>query len=293
MPFQPKLLTTIPAAEPDVKILFNGQLILRSEDGVTCDVGVNPLATNHELTIEVRIKTRGKDDQIRMRHIGPLHLRDPEGMLIAVAHDPAPVPASWKCVTPNPIDFEQEQEPVPPLDSDFRWILNLEGRLFHDTTLDPPIFETKNVIRLQDGEYFFRTAALSPGRLEYRRSGGGKNRFTFRRIGTTASASVFLVNQQQVVLHWSDDTKLQTLTLEKTPDTTYEIYVQNTPLFQVSPPESELEKFEELVEYYKVIPLEDDLTPFRLVPAIHPDGDGNEGSPDIPCQVITLDGPGG
>jgi len=293
MPFQPRSLSTIPAIEPDVKILFNGQLLLRSEDGLTCDVAVNPFATDHVLSIEVRVKIAGQDDLIGMRHFGPLHLRASEGMSIEVDNPPAIGPAIWKCVTTDPIDYAQGTNPPP--DTDFRWLLNLEGPLFHGRALETDIFKTKHVIRLRNGEYFFRTAALSEPRLEYHRTGGGKAPFTFRKIGTTASASVFLINQQQVVLKWNDDNDEQALTLEKAPNTTYEIYIENAPLFQDSPPESELVNYDEFVEYYKVIPKVlpcPEGTRFKLVPAHHDTGGGNEGSPTIPCQVIILDGPG-
>ncbi len=306
MPFKPKLLTDVPSGTPDVQIFFHGQLLLRSEDGATCEVVANPIATGHVLTIEARIKPAGRADLIGMRHIGPLHFRQGEGMLIEVINPVAPSPAAWKCITLDPIDYETGNAP-PPRDQDFRWILNLEGTQFHERELNSPLFNSQHVIRLRGGEYFFRTAARASAQFVYKRSGGGKGDKTFRRIGAIASASVFLDTNQSVVLRWQDGTQEEdrVLTLTKTPDTTYEIYIENTPLFQVTPPPAELENRDELIEFYKVIqaiPPVPPLTRFKFAPDIPEDGLGPEsdsahpiesekGSPSIPCQVMRLDGP--
>src|SRR5215204_3898802 len=98
MPFKTRPLTDIPTRPPDVEIIFHGQLLLRSEDGVSCEVGINPIAANHVLTVEARTKTAGQPDVIHMRHVGPLHFRLP-GMTIEVT-EPADFPAAWKCVGP-------------------------------------------------------------------------------------------------------------------------------------------------------------------------------------------------
>lgn len=318
MPFRQKLLADVPGGEPDVKIIFHGQLLLRSEDGATCEVGVNPLATGHVLSVEARTKAPGKPDLINMRHIGPLHFRRPEGMTIEVSPAVAS-PAAFKCVTLDPVNYETG-EGAP--DNDFRWILNLEGPLFHERELNPSIFGTQHVIKLQGGEFFFQTALRADSRLDYVRKGGGKTDLRLKRIGAIASASVFLAANQSVVLRWKDGTQEadRVLTLTKSAQgATYEIYVENTPLYTELDP-SNPSVHDELIEYYKVIP---EIPPmpmsarFRLEPSFptfegesapgpSPAGsgeyrpsesgegeppEGEEGSPSIPCQVMTLDGP--
>src|SRR4051812_25686040 len=113
MPFLEKSLDEVPRGTPDVQIFFHGQLLLRSEDGRISEVAVNPLAINHVLTIEARTKVSGKPDTIRMRHAGPLLLRQRgnrliEGMSITIlgtAADPV-TPTAWKCVKVGvPIDY--------------------------------------------------------------------------------------------------------------------------------------------------------------------------------------------
>lgn len=296
MPFQEKPLDDVPSGTPDVQIFFHGQLLLRSEDGMTCKVAVNPLAIHHVLTIEARTKTPGRPDTIRMRHAGPLLFRQREGMLIEVVGKGA-TPAAFKCIkVGTPIDYTSGANDPP--DADFRWILNLEGPQLHARILTAPIFDSHHIIRLQGGTYFFRTVTRADARVEHKRRDGGKDPVTFRRIGIIASASVFLDEGQSVKVRWQSFTRegSHTLTLQKAADTTHEIFVNNAPLFLDQPTQGEHPEFDELPEYYKIIsdvPAIPPGTRFQLVPNVTATF-GLEtleaGSPDIPCQVQRLDG---
>lgn len=205
-------------------------------------------------------------------------------------------PAAFNCRTFGPINYESGEEPPnnPPGD-DFRWVLNLEGPLFHKKTLNPVIFNSHHVIRLQGGEYFFRTARRTSGRFDMLRQGGGMNDARFKKIGAVARASVFLVGDQRVKLSWRGPVAESTVTLHKQANTTHEIYINNAPLFvdEVTSDAPVLPQFDELVEYYKLfstqeVPVGDR---FKLVPAKPTTpAPGEAGSPDIPCQVMRLDG---
>ena len=292
MPFQTRLLSTLPARLPDVEIIFHGQLFLRSEDGRTCEVGVNPIATDHELLIEVRTKTNdGRPDQINMRHVGPLDFRSPEGMSIEVV-PPSDTLAAWKCVTTGTIN---RHDGTGAPNEDFRWMLNFEGDLFHNKDLTPIVFGGQNTIKLHQGEFFFRTGVRTPDRLKYERRGGGLGNEDFKKVGAIARASIFLFQNQSLVIRWTEGTEPRTLTLTKTMDgSTYEVYIENTPKFVVAPaPPADLSAFEELVHFYKVIPTGQvaSAARFTLKPVDVPTGQA--GSPTIPCQVMILDGPGG
>jgi len=299
MTFRPRDLATVPTGTPDVEIFFHGQLLLRSEDEVTCEVAVNPLATNHVLTVEARTKIAGRPDPIvRMRHAGPLLFRRQEGVLIEVTGAGA-APAAFKCIkmvgeVPSPIDYTSGESNPP--DGDFRWILNLEGPQFHRRELEVPIFNSHHTIRLRGGEYFFRTAQRADGRMTHKRKDGGQGPVTFRRIGVVARASVFLANGQAVQLRWQAPNVEgdASVVLEKAANTTHEIYINNAPLFLEAPSETggEFPQFDELPEYYKLI-TNVSATPgarFQLVPTFPP-RPRDTGSPDIPCQVQRLDGP--
>ena len=295
MPFGTRLLTQpLPAGAPDVEIFFHGQLLLRSEDSATCEVGINPIASNHVLSVEVRTRMRDQPDLINMRHVGPLHFRRPvpggpavqPGMLIEII-PAANTRAAWACVGTDALNFETG---AGRYDEDFRWIMNLEGNLFHnDKQLNPAVFGTTDTIKLQGGEYFFRTGFRSPHRLRYERRGGGKAPLNLRRIGAIAQASVYLIQNQSLVLRWNDGVRNRTLTLTKsTEGATYEIYVQHTPLFMN---DGEQLGHDELGEFYRVIPEVSMGDRFTFRTADEPQGE--KGTPNIPCQVMTLDGPGG
>lgn len=307
MPFQTKRFDELPRGvkpnEADVQIIFDGQLMMRS-DGQGCDVAVNPIATGHVLSIEARIKRDRETDRIAMRHLGPLNFRlstdgQPEGILIEVVGGAAPVaPAAFKLVTANgPLDLKNPAQGTRA--DDFRWMLNLEGPQFHNEVLNAPIFGSQNVIRLRNGEYHFRTAARVDPRFQYRRSGGGQDDATFGSIGVVAAASVLLSENQSLVMRWQDGTREddRVLTLSKVPGIQYEIYIENSPLFLDPPTPAELAGRDELIEYYKLLPGVPAFPlgrRFSLVPEGAPvPVETDEGSPSVPCQVVTLDGPGG
>jgi hypothetical protein len=299
MAFAKRLFTQpFPSIPPDVEIYFHGQLLLRSENGAICEVGINPIASNHVLTVEVRRKQLNKPDLILMRHVGPLKFRRATGggaaiepgMIIEVANPVAPTQAAWSCEGPDVLNYASGDGQY---DKDFRWILNLEGNLFHDKDLTPSVFGTTDMIRLQNGEFFFRTAFRSPDRLKYERRSGGKAPLDFRKIGAIARASVFLAEHQNVLVTWNDggpDDRVLTLT-KSTMGITYEIYIQHTPLFQQP---GVVTGHDEIAQFYRIIPEVPggDRFTFGVVDApLGPPPD--TGSPDIPCQVLKLNGPGG
>lgn len=319
MPFTEKKFDDLPPAkkdnwDPDVQIFFHGQLILRSPDGQGCDVAVNPIATDHVLSIEARIKPRDsaevreedeeeaeeevqKTDLVRMRHLGPLNFRNSEAVSIEVEAGPTPVvPAAFKLVGNDTINFADRRS--APKD-DFRWILNVEGPLFHNRRLNFPGFASQNVIRLHKGEYYFKTAAHPNKRLQYVRRGPGAaaEPVTWDTIGSVASASVFLENDQALIMKWRDGTRDEDreLVLEKNDKVRYEIYIENTPLFLDTPGEIDLPRMDEFIHYYKILDVPEGER-FSVVPKMRPPepGEGQLGTPDVPCQVLTQDGtPGG
>jgi len=129
--------------------------------------------------------------------------------------------------------------------------------------------------------------------LRYERRGGGLGNADFKRIGAIARASLFLVPNQSLVIRWTEGTEPRTLTLTKSLEgATYEVYIENTPTFVVVPNPSDLSAFEELVHYYKVIPTDQVSSTARFTLTPFDETEGQTGSPTIPCQAMTLDGPG-
>ena len=295
MAFQDRLLSTIPTRPADVEIIFHGQLLLRSTDGRSCDVAINPIAANHFLTIEARTKIAGQPDVINMRQVGQLNFRSPEGMTIEV-NPPADTLASWKCVSATAINPESGAVGPSggggPQAEDFRWVMNLEGGLFHNANLRCSVFENRqHVIRLQQGEFFFRSGNRARPGLRYERRQNGQNPANFRGLGAIARVSAFLGQTQTVIMRWNDATGPQVLTLEKPPQGgIHEIYVENTPLF--IDPATAL-GHDELAEYYKVLPdvAQNAKFTFRSFQEPQPGPGFDAGTPTIPCQVVRLDEP--
>jgi hypothetical protein len=261
-----------------------------------CEIGTNPIAKDHVLTVEVRTKFPVRNvektipnnvDVLNMRHVGPLHFRVPEGLTIEMFPESDPI-AVWKCIGEDPLDFVNG---IGRWDEDFRWILNLEGTHFHNQELRPSVFGTQHVVKLQQGEYFFRTAFRSPGDLTYSRTRDGEDPLEFRRIGAVARASAYFAPDQVMRLTWNDGSQERVLELPRPlPNVTYEIYFQNTPLYQEVTDPADLSEFEELQHYYNVIPTVEESSRFKLEPR-NDSLATNTGTPTIPCQVMRLDWP--
>jgi DNA-binding ferritin-like protein len=102
------------------------------------------------------------------------------------------------------------------------------------------------------------------------------------------------MEDQSVVMKWVHEGAERALTLTQSAGVRHEIYIENTPLYDWQT--DELERHEELAEYYKLIAGIEEENRFTLTP-VRPEevagNDGDFGTPDIPCQVIRLDGPGG
>lgn len=284
MAFQRRLLNTLPTRTPDVEIIFHGQILLRS-DGTSCEAAINPLAINHQLSIHVRTKISGQADLIHMRHHGPLNFRNP-GMTIEL-DPPSDTLAAWRCVAETAINYQNDN--VTPAE-DFRWVLNMEGDQFHNTRLNCNAFGTQHVVRLESGEYFFRTGARAPLGLKYVRKLGGQNPTDFRRIGAIARASLFMNATQTLNVRWNDGLAEQLLPLDKPrANAIHEVYIEHTPLF-LRP--GSILGHDELVEYYKILPGVAASGRFTFQSAQEPSGLPDAGTPTIPCQVMRLDEPG-
>ncbi len=288
MAFQNRLLSTLPTRTPDVEIIFHGQLLMRS-DGTSCEVAINPLALNHQLTIEARTRVANQPDVIEMRHLGLLNFRNPEGMTIEVRPTEGTVPLAWNCISETAPDTNSGLTTALSSEQDFRWILNLEGNLFHNSTLSCPLFQNRqHVIRLQHGEYFFRTGVRAPAGLKYTRRPPPQNPPEFRRIGAIARASVFLNPSESIVIAWNDGTGERELPLGSVPNGFHEIYVEHTPLF-LDP--NVAIGHDELAEYYKVLDVPQ-ASRFTFTTVRENPSPFDKGTPTIPCQIVRLDEPG-
>lgn len=301
MPFQSR--TTLPAQNPSVKIYFHGLNILRSPDGQSCIVETHRMPRHpHTLSVEVRTKTPNEPDLILMRHFGHLSGAHP-GLSISVDSITGPA-ATYKYV---PIEsFDPTIAPsTPAAKKDFRWVINLEAEHFHGHTL-PVDHEgkTRPGILIQNGVYYFYAAQLMMGPITVRQ--GDTHKLDLAAMASIIGANLYLDDGSEALIRWRSGRDEFELPLGK-PDIAagahYEIYIDNSPLFEPASSASH----SELVEYYQVIPgvppgqqhnlefpeLKAALGGERALSASLRGSakfDAIVGSGRIPCQSITLDG---
>lgn len=246
----------------------------------------------HTLSIEVRAKVPPGPDVILMRHFGPLQAN----LVIDGGFDPHPS-IFYKY---QPSAFSNELGIGE--DDDFRWILNLEGHLFHGRRLSVDTTGTRPGIIIHNGVYFFYTARKKAGPII--RTGGVTSagdpqpNVPLTGMSTTAGASLSLDTQQASVM-WRDAGGTdRTLPLRKIAGVSYEIYIDNSPLFE-EPGAGQTHS--EFKEYYEVLNVPENER-FELIVPVDTSAPGGGGlakfnikniaaTPDIPCQTIVLETP--
>lgn len=261
---------------PDVKIFFTGLLVLEPLANKTCEVFVNSSAPAHCLSIEVRRKESGRPDVILMRHLGPLSFaeapsgRPPRhGLFIRVT----PGPKGVKAYSGNPSAGNHKLS------------LALNMARIHDVATGPvaPFGGRPSILF---DEAIFYTADVVPDRaatLKKKKSGSvPKELPEFARI---IGANIYLDTADRVVtLSWRQDGREVLLDLKKHASRTYEIYINNEPLYE---DESALSPFkhDEFEQYYKILPRIQTEEQFILDFPRPPD----RGSTRTPCMSVLLD----
>jgi hypothetical protein len=246
MPFE--TTTTLPQ-RPTIKIFFHGLLILRaSGDRSSCAVDIHQSAhPPHTFSVEVRTKSPGRPDIITMRHFGRFDGQHP-GLTIR-----GPRPGVGLVSKYQPTAGFDPTSATGGDESDFRWIINLEGSLFHRAPLSVVEGRTRPGVLLTDGDFCFHAAARLVRPIAITRNGT-----TTSQIAAMASiigASLHLEDGTEAVLSWraaggaSWDYPLEKPTA---PDVTYEIYIDNSPLFEPQTGGGGA-SHSEMPEYYGVI----------------------------------------
>lgn len=306
MPFSDVTARPLPP-NPPIRIFFHGLVVLHSPAGANWFAEVirqdPPPPPTHTLSIEVRMKEAGQPDQILLRHHGHLNGRDP-GLRITVLKidgtpDPSPVVASKYVPTfpsfpmPNPSPAGEEIK-------DFRWALNLEHGTFHNEDLKVKPAKTRPGIEVAGGRSILYTAAFKNCEIERTQGGGAASKLL--GIASVVGANLYLADGTMAVLDFARFTS--PLKLPKPAagsPVSYEIYVDNSPLFATT-------EHDEMAEYYRVVERDngDDIEvnkQFRLIfpnkgesltgsAKVDLDPDNFMGSIRIPCMPVVLDGTG-
>jgi len=269
MVFEP---STVLPPNPTVKIFFTGLLILEPLADKTCQTFVHNGSPQHELLVEVRRKRPDNPDVVMMRAPGPLkftggHTPPKHGLLIRTV---GTAQKGVKAYT-GPITDEGQK---------LSESLNLSEIL----DVSPGNVDTiggRPSILIDDG--IFYTAQVVPIHFKLNKRDGTKT-IEFHEMGTIIGANIYLTAAGQTVnLRWRQPGGDVNLDLEFKPETTYEIYINNEPLFE---DEAAAGPFhDEFVEYFKILPdvETDEQYTMEFIPPL-PD----RGSSRTPCASVLL-----
>lgn len=274
---------TLPATLPLVKVLFNGLMIAKpNATGSECDVLVHRTGTDHDLSIEIRLKQPNKPDEIVMRHLGPLQLlqQTPDGRKLGfiLTKDTPNGIFAYKGPTVGDID---------PITSPR--VLDLNE--FHPgkTGVDKPNAEPS--IFLNDA-VFYCAAKTVPGleaKLQNAQTGGVITPLV--EFCSLLGANIYGTS---VNVAWREKGQVQAFPLTNDIPTGayYEAYFINDPPYVPRPPAGQ-QPHDELAEYYKILPnvlAGDRLTVFYTrIPGQNPAvavPEQDKGSTRFPCMSV-------
>jgi len=275
MPFTP---TNDLGPNPAVRIFFSGLLILEPLADNTCQVFVHNSSIDHNLSIEVRRKRQGKPDIIIMRILGPLSFTggDPSrthGLLIRSIG----IPTGPKGI--KGYDSQGSSEGTKLRDS-------FDLSKIHDV-LPGQVDVVGGLPSILLDDATFYTAELTPMKATLKKK-DGKKEVNLTEVPQVIGANVYLDPRdpnQQLQLTWRQSGRDVNLNLEQSKDFTYEVYINNEPLFEDDSVAAPF-KHDEFEEYYKILPA---ITPkgeqFELV---FPEPPPHRGSTRTPCMSVLL-----
>jgi hypothetical protein len=270
-----------PAKRPAVRIFFIGQMILESSaDGKTCEVFINRAAPGHHLSIEVRRKQPGKPDQIMMRHLGslpfasaPTGVTPKHGLFINVTNGPQGVKGYSGSVAST-------EGKALARAFNMRKIHDVEpGRV-------DPIGGRPSI--LIDDAVFYAADTITKCNLKKKQDNSSDLPQTEK--ASIIGANIYLPadNSKKVTLTWRQGGMDVQLKLERSDVFSYEIYINNEPLYE---DDNDPFKHDEFSEFYRIlrdIPREEqfELTFPAPDPVAPPP---SRGTTRTPCMSVLLD----
>ena len=270
MPFKPQDNLD---QNPSVRIFFIGLNIIKSIDNDAVQVFIDHESPEHQLTIETRRKRRGKPDQLMMRIVGPLAITgaDPNGThgLLIKTTGLQSTPKGVRAYTGAKISTEGTKL------ADSFVLETLLGK--SPGTVEQA--EETGTIFIDHGVFYTADKITTKARL-VKDNGGDPTDLT--EVATIVGANIYLNPPDEVVtLFWQQDGKDVFLPLEQFPNSSYEIYVINEPLFEEISPT--LPRHGEFEEYFKILPDvdPDDKFEIEFLEDIH-----ERGSTRAPCMSI-------
>ena len=258
MPFT--RVSIAPSTNPKVTVRFSGLMLLKSDDGRTCQVGINRFSSIHSFQVMLVISRPDRPPAVVRLLNGPLSRE----FLISVT----PTPAAGFQVFGRPGVFNRSDPANDPLDH--RWALNFRiphpGADFNDGA--------RPIARLNAG-VLYSSSLTAPGADPVLICGTSTTPMV--RIAGDLAASIELAAGSVVRLDWDEFGEPRNFVLPRRRDPltpTYTLVLLNEPL-TINPP-----SHDELPLYYRVLQVGGAVpTPrCRLI------FNGDPGTDEIPCM---------
>ena len=253
-----------PSTDSRVTVRFSGLMLLKSDDGRTCEVGINRFSSIHSFQVILVVNQPGQPSTVIRLLNGPLSRE-----LSINVTSTGPVQGFKAFCRPGVFDRTAANH-----DLDHRWALNLRiqhpGADFNDGA--------RPVARLNTG-VLYSSSLTDPGAEPFLVQGGSRTRLV--RIAGDLAASIPLAGGV-LRLTWDEfgERKEFVLPRRRDPGTTkYTVVLLNEP-FSVNPL-----PHDELPLYYKVLQVGGASIPD---PRCSLEFDGDPTTDEIPCNPIVL-----
>jgi hypothetical protein len=288
MPFQSTTNPDDLRPDPAVRIFFVGLMIIKPDDqSRSCEVFVHRSAPDHHLTIETRRKRPGRPDEIMMRHIGPLSfVSNADGSISDHGF-------IIEKLTGGSNDVKKYVGPETAEGLSLERAINLQAAPFHaGANLKVDLLGARPSISV-NGAVFY-TADLTREELDIKLKRGGAEVGPLEPFASLIGANIYLDgDEDEVVLTWLQQGRLQGLTMKREAGVSYEVYIANDPLYENDTIEENRPLHDEFKEYYKILAVDEaDAVPtsdqFRLDVTPPPAGTPR-GSTRAPCMSVLLD----
>jgi hypothetical protein len=260
------------SGSPEVTVLFTGLVILRFDKvRPRCEINLHRVSSDHVPSITVTQKEIAKQSRILWKHYGHL----PDELWLDVVNMNRKIEVNKHGDTLDRTGTTSGQE------NDIRWVIDLESADFHDRPIAIRPDGVGFGMYMTKGHFY--TAAKTDPKFQVKRRDGGKPDAEFHRVASVIAADIVFEHADSALdLHWGRDAGY-TLRLEKKPNVTYEIVVDNSPALEAEARTSD-DMHSELKRYYQVL---SDVAPGERFDLVF---DGPI-SPDVPCMGLILGAP--
>lgn len=282
MPFKSPDVTNFPTTLPLVKVFFNGLMIAKPDaNGSECEIFVHKTATAHDFSVEIRLKTPNRPDEIKMRHLGELK---------PINNPPASQKQGFKLTTNAANGVFRYTGPATSEVDPISLVFDLD-QLHHGKTgvntanAEPAIF-------MNDALFYCAEKTVPGLQVELQNAMTGAVVKPLGQISSVLGANIYATSAN---VSWKEKGQLHAFPLSNNIPTGayWEVYFINDPAF-VPHPNPGQQPHDEFGEYYKILPNVPDNEKLKLffkqIPQ-EPFAEADKGSNRIPCMTVIDNGP--